>query len=107
MGAGASTEVPVEVLQDAVQEVFAVFSPIFLKAYAILSLEAAKTQVRHPSCFADDEGEARLRLKTPPEGRDPLAVGWITKLGDSTKNWRRRYFVLTNQSLNYVSCLRN
>ena len=45
------------------------------------------------------------QLKTPPIPDEILKEGWITKLGAVKQNWKRRYFVATNQARRAVSLL--
>ncbi len=101
MGNSVAKDLPKDELQDAVDEVFEIFSPIFLKSYALFTLEATKQRVHIASPFR--EPSARQSLRCPPMGDAPLATGWMRKLGEGNQSWRRRFFVLKNRSMNFVS----
>lgn len=37
------------------------------------------------------DGQPDWQLLKPPIASEPLKRGWMTKLGDKNKNWKRRY----------------
>lgn len=100
MGNSAAKDLPKDELQDAVDEVFEIFSPIYLKAYALFCLEAAKSRMHIASPFR--EPAVTRQLLDLPMGDAPLATGWMRKLGEGNHSWKRRFFVLKNTSMNYV-----
>jgi hypothetical protein len=102
MGTSGSRDISKEKedLRAAEEAVFGIFSPIFLKSFAMLCLEASKDALGIASPF--QEIVQTPRLLSPPLGDAPLATGWMQKLGDKNHSWKRRFFVLKNQSLNFV-----
>jgi len=105
MGNSVAKDLPKDELQDAVDEVFEVFSPIYLKAYALFSLESAKSRMHIASPFR--EPKHSTQLLELPMGDAPLATGWMKKLGEGNHGWKRRFFVLKNKSMNYVRRIAN
>ena len=100
MGNATAKDLPKDELQDAVDEVFEIFSPIYLKAYALFCLEAAKFRMHIASPFT--EPASQKQLLDLPMGDAPLASGWMRKLGEGNHGWKRRFFVLKNTSMNFV-----
>lgn len=41
-------------------------------------------------------------LESPPLATEPLERGWLTKLGEVNKNWKRRFFVATAAADNFL-----
>jgi hypothetical protein len=62
---------------------------VYVKSVAIAALEAA--------CASPQAGSA-LALKAPPTATEPVAKGWLEKLGEKKKTWKRRYFVATEEA---------
>jgi hypothetical protein len=93
MGAAASTPFPRDAVVECCVKVVNLFGPIYLKAYALALLdEQAKA--------APGSGTAAsvLALQRPPVAKEPLEKGWLTKLGDVKKNWKRRWFVAMEEA---------
>ena len=90
-GTGASAELPEKQVGDIAQEVFEVFTPVFVKAagIAIVHIASEKDRVEKHERKA---GAPEWRLLKPPIPSEPLKVGWMTKMGESRKHksWRRR-----------------
>lgn len=85
---------PVDDINRIAKEVLDVFVPIYIKSYSLLLIEKLKAE-------ADGAAPSRLQLRTPPIPDEPIHEGWMTKLGAVKKNWKRRYFVATNEKDNF------
>jgi hypothetical protein len=93
MGVKQSTPFPFEAVADCVVRTVNAFGPTYVKAVAISSVEAASHAAAKGSEYA---------LQRPPLASEPLEVGWLTKLGERTKNWKRRWFILGEEKDNFV-----
>lgn len=111
--------------QDAVAAAAAralnVFGPLFIKAYAVQV--ARRLKAEHEASLAGT-GAAALaaspaaaasgaspfarplppayRLEAPPVAMEPLEKGYVTKLGEIKRNWKRRFFVATEEADGFV-----
>lgn len=94
---------PSEAVIGKVVETCNTFGVLLLKSYNIAVLR--KLQQLH-----EEEGEGAdaaldkegFLLERPPTATEPMERGVLTKLGDVTKNWKRRYFVATEEADNFV-----
>ena len=84
-------EMPMADIQRIMGEVCGTFTPIYIKSYALGLIEKLKRE-------ADPGTPLAWQLRTPPIPDEILKEGWITKLGAVKQNWKRRYFVATNQA---------
>lgn len=80
-----------------------VFGPLFVKAYSIALVR--KLQREHD---LEHDGAERVmnkegyRLERPPTATEPMEKAYVTKLGEIKKNWKRRFFVATEEADNFV-----
>lgn len=88
------------------------FAPAFVRAYGL----AVVVQLRREQDL-DNHGGAgaagssggsgahlQYALERPPVATEPLESGWLIKLGEIKKSWRRRFFVAAEESDNF--CVR-
>lgn len=102
MGAAASTAFPQDLVVACCIRVVNVFGPIFVRALAISVLDD-QAKASSPSSRPASAGAA-LSLQRPPVATEPLERGWLTKLGDVKKNWKKRFFVATEEAGELRSC---
>lgn len=94
---------PTEAVIGKIVETCNTFGVVLLKSYNIAVLR--KLQQLH-----EEEGEGAdaaldkegFLLERPPTATEPMERGVLTKLGEVTKNWKRRYFVATEEADNFV-----
>lgn len=94
---------PSEAVIGKVVETCNTFGVLLLKSYNIAVLR--KLQQLH-----EEEGEGAdaaldkegFLMERPPTATEPMERGVLTKLGEVTKNWKRRYFVATEEADNFV-----
>lgn len=93
-GALGIPEMPMDDINRIAKEVLDTFVPLYVKSYAILLMDKLKAE-------ADPPTPVDWHLRTPPIPAEPLLEGWLTKLGAVKQNWKRRYFVATNEADNF------
>lgn len=102
MGSAVSSAVgvptlPTEEIQRLAQEVTTTFAPLYTKHYALAMVDKMQRDRSAPP--------KHYLLKEQPPASEPLKSGYLTKLGDVMKNWKRRFFVVTNEADNFeVRC---
>jgi PH domain len=129
MGNTLKTQFPSEaVVSESVKSVN-LFGPIFLQAFAIhtyrkvqreqnaetsssstiastsfYNLNAIASVAPTPTATNNHTSASKdsFKLDRPPTATEPLERGWLTKLGEVKKNWKRRYFVASEEADNYV-----
>jgi len=89
--------VPVKEIQECAEEVMKTFTPLYAKSYALGLIEKLKMEADAKAAG----GGFEWQLKTPPIPSETLKEGWMEKLGEVRRNWKRRYFVATNQADNF------
>lgn len=87
-------EMPLDDINRVTKETMETFTPIYVKSYAIGLIEKLKEE-------ADPATPVPWQLKTPPIPAEPLKEGWLEKQGAVKVNWKKRYFVATNQADNF------
>jgi hypothetical protein len=86
------------------------FAPAFVRAYGlavVVQLRREQDLDNHGGAgSAASSGGAHLQyaLERPPVATEPLESGWLIKLGEIKKSWRRRFFVAAEESDNF--CVR-
>ena len=84
------------------------FGPLLTTSYAISALRRLQQMAADESGVGAAAGaaaaaaEAGYLLEKPPVATEPLERGWAGKLGDFKKNWKRRFFVATEEADNFV-----
>jgi hypothetical protein len=79
------------------------FGQLYAKSVGIAAL-----RTRQRAHEEEHEGYEKVHnrdgfmLERPPEASEPIERAWITKLGDVKKNWKRRFFVATEEADNFV-----
>ena len=82
-------ELPVAGIQSCAEKVTTTFTPLYTKQYGLSlakHIEQSKTAPKQ-----------RTYLQSPPPASEPLKMGFLTKQGGATKNWKKRYFVALNE----------
>jgi hypothetical protein len=104
MGNKASSQsFPTEAVIAQVVKTVNTFGPLLVKGYGIAVIRKLQQlhEEEHEGGDASAEADGFL-LERPPVATEPMERGWITKLGDIKKNWKRRYFVATEEADNFV-----
>lgn len=98
MGNKASgPQFPTDEVVAITSNVVEVFAPVFVKAYSAAVVRRLKREHDVEHLGADAANPAGLELQQPPVATEPLHGGWMVKLGAVKTNWKRRFFVATNE----------
>jgi PH domain len=106
MGNKASTaSFPTEQCLATVVKTVNTFGVTFVKAYGqsvvrkLQQLHEEQESGGPDALLAEKEG---YLLERPPTATEPLITGQAVKLGEKTKNWKRRHFVATEEADGFV-----
>lgn len=94
-------EFPAEDVARVAGDVMAVFAPMYLRTLPSVAQRHAQA-ARRAGAPGGGEAVAAAQLLSPPEGSEPLLRGDFEKRGAVRTNWKRRHFVATNRSDNFV-----
>lgn len=81
-------------IKELVEKMLTVFTPLYVKEYGVALITQEKEK-RKPADVIP------YHLFTMPVPSDPIKAGFMLKLGEVRKNWKKRYFVLMNEADNY------
>lgn len=99
--------------QSACAKVANDFAPTYVRAHGIAivaqirreqDLDRDHAQPAHSMSSGSRDITSQLALERPPVATEPLESGWLVKLGEVKKSWKRRYFVAAEESDNF--CVR-
>lgn len=102
MGNKSSTQsFPTEAVVAQAVKAINTFGPLFVRAASIATAHQAAAALEGARDDAPATKEGYF-LEAPPRASEPMERGWITKLGEIKKTWKRRYFVATEEADNHV-----
>lgn len=100
---GSAQTFPTEAVTAQVVRTLNTFAPLYIKAMAVSALRlhqrAHDEELAGVEKVANKEG---FLLERPPLASEPMERGWVTKLGEIKKTWKRRFFVATEEADNFV-----
>jgi hypothetical protein len=81
-----------------------IFGPLYVKAYSIAVARKLQrdNDLERQAADRSAVNKEGYMLDRPPVATEPLERGWMTKLGEVKKNWKRRYFVAKEEADNFV-----
>ena len=83
------------------------FARTFVRAHGLAVAAELRRQAeldRDGAAAGGSRGDVATQyaLELPPVATEPLEAGWLVKLGEIKKSWRRRWFVAAEESDNFV-----
>jgi hypothetical protein len=70
----------------------------FFKDFGVWYKETVKEKIKSETTWK----ESKFQLLKAPSPHRPLKKGYLFKLGNNVKNWKRRFFVAYNKNDNYI-----
>ncbi|KAG9104444.1 hypothetical protein FRC06_002390 [Ceratobasidium sp. 370] len=102
-GTGAETPVPLPGPPNAVVPTSPIASGQTPPATSAMAYAAPSSPLQHTMSSSDSEGEGDVdgATPTPIDPKQIVLQGYLMKCGTHMKNWRKRYFILTPETLKY------
>jgi len=81
-------------IKELVEKMMTTFTPLYVKEFGVAMITSEKEKRKTAEVIP-------YHLFSMPVPSDPIKVGFMEKLGEVRKNWKKRFFVLMNQADNY------
>eukprot|EP01006_Ploeotia_vitrea_P022571 TRINITY_DN54978_c0_g1_i1.p1 TRINITY_DN54978_c0_g1~~TRINITY_DN54978_c0_g1_i1.p1 ORF type:complete len:532 (+),score=83.50 TRINITY_DN54978_c0_g1_i1:68-1663(+) len=83
-------------VKQTAEDICTVFAPEYAKQFAVQMVKAKlNEQMKKP--------KPDWKLRDAKPAKKPLKCGYIEKMGDVVKNWKKRYLVLLNEKDDYIA----